>query len=1058
VALVTALSFVAAPAQAVDLKLADKVRVDLTGERLSDALVNLSESANLSIAFSSQQLAELRAPTVSGVYSVREILDQVLKNSGLTYEVMDDRTVRVVQAQLVASDAEPLPPSPARQAAMADKVDEIVVTGSRIARTETEGVVPISMVSQEDLRLAAPVNMESLLNSTPQFTAAGSGNTRVGPGVATLNLRGLGANRTLVLVDGRRFVPYDQNLITDINTIPSQFVERVEVVTGGSSAIYGSDAVAGVVNFILKKNFEGVEAYGQYRAFTEGDGATRELGIAAGGQFAGDRGRAMLSINRVERDRVSQAARPYGVYLVEAKDAQGRPILVEGGPLGSPYGRYAGIPTGAALNTPANAGLATALNAAGLNGMSSLGFLFNQAGTAVRNYDSNTDYIRPGAFMALQQPQERWAINGYADYDVGDRASIFTQFAFASNHTENSTNPESIAGNFVFDANNPYLNPQMREVLHQLDLRDGAVDGRTTLSINRSMEEVGPRTNLFDRTAFQIVVGSHYDAGDIGEDWLNAIKIDGYYSLAEAHGRTRSLNQNSITAFTTGVLRGADGSAPLINPFGANLSPAAAASLRLNTTSFDDTRQQTVNVSATGKLFNLPAGPVQAALGGEWRKSQAAFQPDELQRLGLVSGDPLLPTNGTINVWEAFSEVRAPIVSGVTLIDDLAVSGAFRYSSYDNAAVGGVWTYFGGAEWKPVSSLLLRGQYQRAIRAPNVAELYSGQSPSNPVSVDPCAQASAATNAAVRNTCIATGVPAALVGTVGVQPSARVDSLTGGNPNLKAEDARTSTLGLVFEPPQARGLQFSLDYFKIKMDGTIAPLGGGTSSILNLCYNVIQRADSTICRAIQRNPVDGTIVRPYRVIAANQNIGERNVAGYDFALRYARNMDAMGFVPEGLLSFGLEGTYYTDNDTTPVADLPNQVNKCVGGYGTVCGEPFPRLRMSTRVTYTTGPVEISVRHRYIGDVTLDTVLLPLRQGVPGPAVTDLASGRIGAQQYFDLSLGYDWKGVASFTAGLTNVFDRNPPVVARTYSEFFTFPSTYDPLGRAFYATVKTKF
>lgn len=1054
--LLAALSVIAAPLQAAEVKLNDRVRVDLTDDTLSDALVNISETANLSIAFSSQQLASLRAPKVSGVYSVREILDQVLKNSGLTYEVIDDRTIRVVQAQTTANDAVP---AQAPQLARAEsQVEEIVVTGSRIARAAAETVVPVSTVSEQDIRLAATVNMESLLNSTPQFTAANSGNTRVGPGVATVNLRGLGANRTLVLVNGRRFIPYDQNLVTDINTIPAQFVERVEVVTGGSSAIYGSDAVAGVVNFILKKDFEGLELFGQYRAFTEGDGATRELGVAAGGAFAGGRGRAMMSLNRVERDRVSQASRPYAIFLVESKDAQGKPILIEGGPASSANGRFAGIPTGAALNTPANAGLAAALTAAGLNGMSSSGFTFNDTGTTVRAYDPATDFIKPGSFMALQQPQERWAINGYADYDVTDRVQFFTQFAFASNHTENSTNPDSITGNFMFDVNNPYLTPAMQEVLRQLDLRDGTTDGRTPLSITRSMEEVGPRTNRFDRTAFQAVFGGTFDVGDIGEGWLNDLTMDWYYSLAESRGRSRNENQNSLAVLTSGLLRGANGAAPTINIFGANISDAAANSLRLATTSHDDTRQQTVNVAMSGDLFSLPAGPVQAAFGGEWRKSDAHYQPDELDRLGQVSGDPLLPTDGSIQVWETFGEARAPILSGVTLVEDFSLSGAFRYSKYDNDAVGGVWTYFGGAEWKPVQSLLVRAQYQRAIRAPNVAELYSGQRPSNPVSVDPCAQASAATNPTIRNLCIATGVPAGLVGTAALQPAPRIDSITGGNPNLKAEDARTSTLGAVFTPAQIDGLQLSVDYFKIEVEDAIAPLGGGTSSILNLCYNVIQRVDSTVCSAIARNPADGTIQRPYRVSAVNQNIGQRVVAGYDFGVRYQFNVGAMGFVPEGQLTFGVEGTYYSINSTTPVQELPNEVNKCAGAYGTVCGEPFPRVRTTTRLTYATGPVEVSVRHRYIGAVTLDQVVLPMRRGAAGPAVTDFASGRIGAQQYFDLSLGYSFAEHTMITAGLSNVFDRDPPVVARTYSEFFTFPSTYDPLGRAFYASVKTKF
>lgn len=920
-------------------------------------------------------------------------------------------------------------------------------------------MIPISTVSEKEIRTTATVNLETLLNTSPQFIAANTVNSRVGPGVATLDLRGLGANRTLVLVDGRRFIPYDQNLVTDINAIPSQFVERVDVVTGGSSAVYGSDAVAGVVNFILRKDFEGLELFSQYRVYGSGDGATLELGVAAGGAFANNRGRAMLSINRVERGRVSQTERDYAIFYVEGVDAQGRPALVEGGPLSSTNGRFSGIPTGAALNNPANAGLRTALDAAGLLGISSLGFTFDPAGTTARPYNPSTDFLRPAAFMALQQPQQRWAVNGLVTYDVTDRLSTFAQFAFSSNRTQNSSNPDSVTGNYEFDVDNPYLSAEVQEVLRQLDLLEGAPNGRATLSINKSIEEIGSSTTRFDRDAFQIVVGGGYDLGDVYDGWLKAVTFDWYYSFAESNGRSTSENQTNIERFRAGLLRGPDGSDPLINIFGATISDEALEAIRLNPTSINNTRQQTLNISANGTLFALPAGSVQGAFGGEWRRAEAVFRPDELQRLGVANpGEPIPATDGSIDVLEAFGEVRVPVLSDQPFFEDLTLHGAFRYSSYDIDAVGGVWTYFGGVEWRPINSLLIRSQYQRAIRAPNVAELFGGQRPSNPVAADPCAQASALADPTIRDLCVATGVPLALIGTAGVQPAPRVDSISGGNPNLTAEDARTFTVGTVFTPDQISGLQLSVDYFRINVADAISPLAGGTASILNLCYNVIQRLESPVCAAINRNPADGTIVRPFRVQAVNQNIGELEVKGYDFGINYGRALSNAWFIPDGNLSIGLQGTYYTASSTTPVQDLPDQVNRCVGAFGSICGEPFPKLRTNTRVSYSTGPVEVSLRHRYIGEVTLDQVVLPRRAGNPGPSASDFASGFIGAQQYIDLSVNYRLSGGATIVAGVNNVFDRDPPIIARNFSEFFTFPSTYDPLGRVLFVSLQAKF
>ncbi len=939
-------------------------------------------------------------------------------------------------------------------------METVIVTGSRIASGGRDTMAPVDVIGSADIVLSGTSNLELLLNASPQFTASNTANTRLGPGVATADLRGLGDTRTLVLVDGRRFIPYDQNFITDINTIPAQLVERVEIVTGGSSAVYGSDAIAGVVNFIMRKDFEGLEASGQYRVYGEGDGRTMDLSISGGGSFANGRGRAVTSINYLDREPVSQADRPYlSLYLNEGQDAQGQPILVPSGSSNIPNGRFSGIPTGAALNAPANAGVRTALINAGLGGMSSLGFTFDDAGQVARPYDPDTDFLDTSGNSLAQKAQERWAVYSNVEYDLTNALQGFIQFAYSNNYTLSTQDSTGLTGQFQVEIDNPYLSASVQEVLRQIDIAGANPDGLVTLSVARRLVEVGNRNIENRRNAFQVVLGGDAELGDLSANWLTDVDLNFYYSMAQTEGRNRNENGILISAFQRGILRGEDGSAPLLNIFGQNISAEGADSLRVNPTNSATARQQVASASLTGTLTQLPAGPAQGVLGAEWRQYEAISRPDDILRAGDVSGiGRIPPTEGTIEALEAFGELRLPLLSDITLVDSLTANGAFRYSSYDIEAVGGVWTYSGGAEWRPVPDLLLRGQYQRATRAPNAGELFGGQTTSNPAAVDPCASTAAANDPVIRALCVATGVPDGLVGTPGVQPNARVDSVSGGNPNLLAETSNTFTAGFVLQPSAVPGLRLSADYFSIELEDAISPLAGGTASILNLCYNVIQSASSAVCQAINRNPVDGAIVRPFRVEAVNQNIGQLETSGIDFAAEYRTDTGAIGFIPAGTLSLSAQGTWYDTVSITPLQDLEDQVNHCAGAFGSICGEPRPEFRTTSRASYMTGPFTFSVRHRFIDEVTLDQIVLPRASGLPGPSEADFVLGTLDAQHYFDLTVSYDIGERATLTGGVKNLFDRDPPTAARDVSEFNTFPSTYDPLGQEFFVSVTARF
>jgi outer membrane receptor protein involved in Fe transport len=331
-----------------------------------------------------------------------------------------------------------------------------------------------------------------------------------------------------------------------------------------------------------------------------------------------------------------------------------------------------------------------------------------------------------------------------------------------------------------------------------------------------------------------------------------------------------------------------------------------------------------------------------------------------------------------------YGEVKLPLLAGLPLIQKLGLNGAFRLSDYDRNGIGGVWTYLGGVEWRVDDGIAFRGQYQRAVRAPNVGELFGGLRQSSEAAVDPCSsrQPAASRTAAVRTLCVAGGVPADLVFTQAVQPDNLVTATYGGNPDVGVESSDTYTLGTVITPPAMPRLSLSVDYFDITLDGAIAPLGGGLNNTLKLCYNVIQDDDSPFCKAISRNPVTGQISGQYTAKILQANTGALKTSGIDIGLRYSLDL-RFGFPGLGsgsTIDLSSNWTWTHEFTSTPVAAFPNIKNRCVGAFGTTCGEPIPAFRGVTRITWRTGPLDLSIRARFVDAVTVDTYLLPKRSG------------------------------------------------------------------------------
>ncbi|SEJ99424.1 TonB-dependent Receptor Plug Domain [Sphingobium sp. AP50] len=902
--------------------------------------------------------------------------------------------------------------------------DVIVVTGSRIARRNLDTPAPIAVVGQEEFKLSGTVNVEQVINTLPQvIPGTTSFSNNPGGGVSTLNLRGLGETRTMVLVNGRRWMFYDASQLVDLNTIPTFLLQDVNVVTGGASAVYGSDALAGVVDFTLRKDLVGVEAGGQYNITGEGDGRRYEAYIAFGTELGDGRGHATVYGEYYNRSSIMQSGRSFSnEALGENDDSTG---LIPGGSSTTPNGRFTS--TLAAANCPTG------------NVFCSPGAYFTAPGVSRPRTAADLYNYAPDNYLMV--PQERYLMGGYADYEVVDGHTAYTEVTFVNNRVANELAATPVTGTFNvnIDAVSSFLSASDVAALRQLDTSGTGV---VPLSIQRRVTETGSRNSLDERNAFRFLVGMRGEITD-------KIGYDAYYSYARTRNSNIQAGNISRSAFQAGL----DGSASAINIFGPNtLTPAMVDQISILAQNGDVSTLQVANASINGSLFNLGMGAddVGFALGGEYRKMASEFIPDTALSsgdvIGFNAGDP---TAGSYNVKEIFAELRVPIAAHQPGIELLEVNGAARYSDYSLGNVGGVWAYSAGATYAPIRDITFRGQYQRAVRAPNVSELFGGQAVGFPTAVDPCAQASAATDTTIRDLCIATGVPTTAVGTAGVQINSQIQGLFGGNPDLREETSDSYTAGVVLRPSFVPGLSITADWYNITVKNAISTLGGGLGNSLNLCYNVIQDINSAYCQAFvgARNALgqfDGEV--PPAIL--NANVGKLEVEGIDVELNYSKPLDfALLGDGQSRISFNFMGTYTIKNNITPVADLPDEVNECAGKFGVLaCGNPTPKYKWTSRLSWIDGPLTTSVRWRHLSSVRDDD-----------PDSLYFVE-KIPSYDQFDLSFSLDVTETFNMSLGMNNMFNKKPKILGFNQEQANTYPGTYDVLGRDFFVSGRLKF
>ena len=1006
--------------------------------------------------------------------------------------------------------------------------ESIVVTGSRIQRRDLTSTSPLTVVQDEEFKLSGAVNVEQVINTLPQvIPGATSFSNNPGGGVATLDLRGLGSTRTLVLVNGRRYMFFDVQQVVDLNTIPQFLIDGVDVVTGGASAVYGSDALAGVVNFRLKQNLSGFEAGASMAITEEGDGARFNTYVALGADFADGRGNVTVFGEYYKRKAIFQGDRSFSRIAL----GDGATGLVPGGSATTPQGRFAipgtsavpglnfnpcppppaaqpagcdsdftdpgeRLPLGLDLNNDGDfndPGETSPLPRAAGTNFAGLGANITTPGARSSPFRNPGDLYNYAPSNYLQVPQERFLLGGYGSYEISDAITAFTEVTFVNNRVANELAATPVTGNVSVTLTGAagtrlasFLSPADFAELQAIDAQETAINveratrraacatgggtaaqiaqcqsnfnplfgtaaaaGVVQLGVNRRVQETGARNALDDRNAFRILGGVKGPAfGDF--------TYEAYYSYARTRNAQIQEGNVSRSAFNAAV------GASTINVFGADtLSADDVAGISILSQNQDISVLQVASASVAGSLGNFGWGAqnIGLAVGAEYRSVQSQFIPDTALSSGDVvgfnAGDP---TEGGYNVKEAFAELLVPIFADRPFFHRLELNGAVRYSDYSLPAVGGVWTYAAGAEWAPIRDITFRGQYQRAVRAPNVGELFGGQGNGFPPATDPCSVASAATDATIRALCIATGVPAPFVGTgTSLQPNTQIEGLFGGNPDLGEETSDTYTVGLVLRPSFIPRLNITIDGYDITVEDTISTFGGGLGNTLNLCYNVIQDIQSPFCQAIVNNPVTGLPARDpatgqigsqFVPAILNANLGKFETRGIDLQVDYSLPFDFSLMGGEGSkLNFFFLGTYTDKFDITPIAALPDEINECAGRFGTLaCGEPTPRYKWTSRLSFIDGPATISGRWRHIGST---------RDDDPD---TDYIVERLRSVDYFDLTAAFDIGDRYTFTAGVNNIFDKKPQLIGSNQEQANTYPSTFDVLGRDFFVSASFRF
>jgi iron complex outermembrane recepter protein len=960
-------------------------------------------------------------------------------------------------------------------------IAEVIVTGTRIATPNLESISPVAAITAEDLGLTGKVRVEDIVNQMPQaFAAQGSAISNGADGTATVSLRGLGDQRTLVLVNNRRLMPGDPDggNAADLNNIPIPLVKRVDVLTGGASSVYGADAVAGVVNFIMDTEFEGVKIEANY-SWNEhendspiGDvvaarnfvvppknvdaGYTKDFTFALGVGGADAPGHAVFYAGYREVDPILQADFDYSACALNSGDA-----FTCGG---------SGTTTPAHFFTAFDA-TATCPGAGCIVG----------PGNALRPYVGATDAYNFGPLNYYQRPDERYTAGAFLNYELAKGAEAYAELMFMDDRSVAQIAPSGAFFPAVeLNCDNPFLSPSM---VQEFCTAGGlGPDELTTIFPGRRNVEGGGRQDDIGHEAYRVVLGMR---GDITDAW----RYDAYYQHGKTQRSSTYLNDFSITRLgralqvriddrvdeTTGqpvdtfgtpqcisFIEGTDPNCVPWNIFQeGGVTPEALSYLQTPGLIRADHTQRVANASVTGDLTNwvkLPSAQTGLILnvGLEYRDEETEFRPDVAFATGDLAGQggATLPTTGSFNVKEAFIEARLPLIEGMTAADSVSIEAGYRYSDYN---IGfNTDTYKVGLDWAPISAVRLRASFQQAVRSPSVGELFSPATVLLDGTDDPCdgtpGDGLSDGPTATLEQCLLTGMTAAQYGNVPENPAAQYNGLLGGNRDVQPEESDTISFGVVFQPEFVPGLYVSLDYFDIQVDDAISSLvGGNADAYINQCLTT---GDPIFCDRIQRDALGSLWILPTSfIVDTAENIGSYAVEGIDLQANYTFE------IGEHRLGFNVIGTKMEKAETELVKGLG--AFDCLGLFGGTCGVPTPEWKHSFRTSWQTPwrGLDLALTWRYVDSVEVELTSDNPQLAGPVPATDE----RFSSRSYVDLTAAMTFFENYTLRLGANNLLDKDPPLVGQANCPAGTcngntFSQAYDAVGRQWFATFTVDF
>lgn len=951
----------------------------------------------------------------------------------------------VASGQTAPTRAEP-------DAAQSSDLAPITVTGSRISERDHVANTPITTMNSASIDSTGAVTLEGALSTLPQF-GVGSGSTTTGffaSGQASLNLRGLGPARNLVLMDGRRMQPASTDQSVDLNTIPRALIENVEIITGGASAVYGSDAVAGVVNFKTKDDFQGVQIDVQDTKYQIHGGGPIDLALTAGGNFADDRGNAVVSLGYTKRGAIPFLDVPfYRTYPGYTEFHDGVGVYDPAGNAPS-QGAINNLFSGYGVTPPPNSSLLS-INPDGTLFAANNGLANFKGGPGLNPTQAGDALAYTLIYSTVQTPLQRYTIFGRSTYNLTPKVKAFVQAQFV-NYTSD-TIAESGNTELAIPVTNPFIPASLATLL------SSRPDPTAPLILNKRFNEIGPRDFNREFNLFQL------EAGVSG----SLPFLDASWDVYGARGTTNEVEKvtgSMVGDALTTLVNAPDGGNSICsggyNPFGlTHLSAQCLGYLTRSPLQTTKLTQDIAEASLQGRLAKLPAGEMRFAVGVDYRANGYTYNPDGDISQGTIVGVPSAgPSAGDSNVKEAYAELLVPVLNDLPLAKKVDLDVAYRRSSYNLA--GGVNAYKADFNWTVDKPVRFRGGYERAVRAPNVGELFLAPS-SDFAGIgipgsgggDPCNYTSAArtgANAAqVRALCIAQGISSTLIDTY-YSGNTDIPATNVGNVKLTPETADTYTFGAVFSAPSNSALlsnmHLSADYYDISIANVIGVLAGGQA--LNKCYNLdgsnpTYSAGNQYCALLTRTSTTGQVSS---VLQETQNLGAIKTRGVDLQFDWRFGLDALGLrstagdlalnsVVTRLLTYKVQV-----QPGSPFADFTNSVSSpTAGGFGSL-----PKWKSTTTASYMRSNWSAGFRWNYIGAMrSLDTVSNPSAT-TPGT----------GAYSLLDLFATWRISDKYSLHGGINNVMDRDPPIVDGAIGN--TEASTYAVLGRTFYIAARANF